>query len=121
MLQHSIYEIISAYKENKDIINAYIKNQPIELYTDKCDCDDSTIEDDCKIECATILGMTVGVFIIYTIVTLIIWAIAIYILYKRRRELPDWVIILSLFLLVFGGFIPITPIIVILLVSFIKK
>ncbi len=121
MLQHSIYQIISAYQENKDIINAYIKNHPIELYTDKCDCTESSISDDCKVECATILGLSVGVFVIVAIITFIIWAIAIYVLVKNAKNMPPWAIILCVFLLVFGGWFPMSPIIVIILASVIKN
>lgn len=121
MLQHSIYQIISAYQENKDIVDAYIKNQPIELYTDKCDCTDTPISDDCKVECATILGLSVGVFVIVAIITFIIWAIAIYVLVKNAQNMPQWAIVLCVLLLVFGGWFPISPIIVIILASVIKK
>lgn len=120
MLQYSIYEIISAYQENKDIIDAYIKNHPIELYTDKCDCTESPISDDCKVECATILGLSVGVFVVVAIITFIIWAIAIYVLVKNAKNMPPWAIILCVLLLVFGGWFPIS-IIVIVLASVIKK
>ena len=121
MLQHSIYQIISAYKENKDIVDAYIKNQPIEFYTDKCDCTDTPIIDDCKVECATILGLSVGVFVIIAIITFIIWAIAIYVLVKNAQNMPQWAIVLCVLLLVFGGWFPISPIIVIILAYVIKK
>lgn len=121
MLQYSIYEIISAYQENKDIVDAYIKNQPIELYTDKCDCTESTISDDCKVECSKILGLSVGVFVIVAIITFIIWVIAIYVLVKNAQNMPSWAVILCVFLLVFGGWFPMSPIIVIILASVIKK
>ena len=122
MLQHSIYQIISAYKENKDIIDAYIKNQPIELYSDdKCDCTETTISNDCKVECASILGLSVGVFVIVAIITFIIWVVAIYVLVKNAKNMPPWAIILCVFLLVFGGWFPMSPIIVIILASVIRK
>jgi len=121
MLQHSIYKIISAYKENKDIIDAYIKNQPIELYTDSCDCTDTPISDDCKTECATILGLSIGVFVSIAIITFIIWTIAVYVLVKNLKNMPSWAIVLSVVLLVFGGWLPISPIFVIILASVIKK
>lgn len=121
MLQYSIYEIISAYQENKDIIDAYIKNHPVELYTDKCDCTESSISDDCKVECATILGLSVGVFVIIAMITFIIWVIAIYVLVKNSQNMPPWAIIICVFLLVFAGWFPISPIIVIVLGSVIKK
>lgn len=121
MLQYSIYEIISAYQENKDIIDAYIKNHPIELYTDKCDCTESPTSDDCKAECATILGLSVGLFVVVAIITFIIWVIAIYVLVKNAQNMPQWAIILCVLFLVFGGWFPMSPIIVIVLASVIKK
>lgn len=121
MLQYSIYEIISAYQENKDIIDAHIKNHPIELYTDKCDCTESPISDDCKVECSTILGLSIGVFVVVAIITFIIWVIAIYVLVKNAQNMPPWAIILCVLLLVFGGWFPMSPIIVIVLASVIKK
>ena len=121
MLQYSIRQIISAYHENKDIVDAYIKNHPIELYADKCDCTESPIKDDCKTECSTILGLSVGLFVIFAIITFIIWAIAIYVLWKNAQNMPSWAIVLCVFLLIFGGWIPMSPIIVIILASVIKK
>lgn len=122
MLQYSIHQILTAYKENKDIVDAYIKNHPVELYNGTCNCiDDVPISDDCKVECAKILGMPIAIFIVFSIITFIIWTISIYVLWKKAPNMPSWAIILCALLLVFGGWVPMTPIIVITIASFIKK
>lgn len=116
MLQYSIYQILSAYQENKHIVDAYIKGHSIEGYT--CDCTQTPISDDCKTECTTILGMTVGLFVILFIIALIMYGIAIYIVWKNRNIMPNWALVLCLLLLFF---VPGSPLLVIILGSVVKK
>ena len=116
MLQYSIYQILSAYQENKHIVDAYLKGHPVEGYT--CDCTKSNISDDCKSECTTILGMTVGVFVIIAVIAFVMYGLAIYIVWKNKNIMPNWALILCLLLLLF---VPGSPLVVIILGSVIKK
>jgi len=116
MLQYSIYQILSAYQENKHIVDAYLKGHPVEGYN--CDCTRTPVSYDCQAECSTILGMTVGVFAIIAIMALFMYGLAIYIVWKNRNIMPNWAVILCLLLLLF---VPGSPIFVIILGSVIKK
>lgn len=80
--------IMKAYKDNKDMISAYLKGESIEGYND---------------DSKTILGFSLGAFSVVFLINLAITIWAIYALVKYGKTLPTWSLILSIVLLFIGG------------------
>ena len=100
----SILNIITEYKKNENIIKHYLSSKKSENFT---------IE---GYDCVSIMGLSIGFFIIlmFAIFIFYIWAIWALLLYKD--QLPDWAIILAIISL----FIPTGPIGTLLIVYLMK-
>lgn len=96
----SIYILFEKYKENKPLIDAYIKRQSVENFNgdggDGFDPDPSTG--------GTILGLSIGFFLLLLLVSIGIWIWAIVVLIKYWNRLPDWAKVLGVL-----GLIPAVP------------
>jgi len=86
---HSLYNYLVEYKNNKDLIKAYLSNQHIENYTSGDN---------------TILGFSIGIFLLLLLITFAIWIWAVVILVKYWNKLPDWAKVLGLI-----GVLPVLP------------
>ncbi len=95
MKSYSLIELMNAYNDNKHIINAYLKNQSIEGY-----------DSDTKNAAAggAILGMTVGIFFIFFIISLALWIWAVILLVRNWNVIPDWAKVLGVI-----GVLPVIP------------
>ncbi len=97
----SIYILFEKYKENKPLIDAYIKRQSVENYNgDGGDGIDPTI----TTTDGTILGVSIGIFLLLLLVSIAIWIWAIVVLIKYWNQLPDWAKVLGVL-----GVIPAVP------------
>ena len=98
----SIYILFEKYKENKPLIDAYIKRQSVENFNgdggDGGDGIDPTTTD------GTILGVSIGIFLLLLLVSIAIWIWAIVVLIKYWNQLPDWAKVLGVL-----GVIPAVP------------
>jgi hypothetical protein len=94
MKPYSLIELMNAYNDNKHIINAYIKNQSIEGYT----------QDVGPAAGGAILGMTVGIFFLFFIISLALWIWAVILLVKNWNVIPDWAKVLGVL-----GVLPVIP------------
>jgi hypothetical protein len=92
----SIYILFEKYKENKPLIDAYIKRQSVENYNG--DGIDPTTTD------GSILGLSIGFFLLLLLVSIGIWIWAIVVLIKYWNQLPDWAKVLGVL-----GVIPAVP------------
>ena len=96
----SIYILFEKYKENKPLIDAYIKKQSVENFNgdggDGIDPDPSTD--------GAILGLSIGFFLLLIAVSIGIWIWAIVVLIKYWDRLPDWAKVLGVL-----GLIPAVP------------
>lgn len=109
MLKYSLLELLNAYKDNKHLIEAYIKNQSVEGY------DNGDGDRDGDINNTTILGMGIAIFLTLLLISLAIFVTALYLLIKDWDYLPDWAKILGVLgLVLFIG--PIGPIMTIIVV-----
>lgn len=97
--KYSLPNMLFAYKNNKEIIHAYLKGDVIEGYTNKND--------------NKVLGMGIAAFLGLLVLGLILWVWALYILVKYWDELEDWAKILGILSLLFGLGGPIVTIIVV--------
>ena len=85
----SLYNYIKEYENNKDLIKAYLNNQPIENYGD---------------DSSTIMGVSIGIFLFILLASIIIWIWALVVLIKYWKMLPDWAKVLGII-----GVLPILP------------
>ena len=92
------------YSKHKNIIDAYLKGESVEYYSG---------DDDQKIA-----GVSLTVFIVLLIITIILWIWAIIITIIAWKTLPEWAKVLAVL-----GLIPIIPLgpIVTLIVVYIAK
>jgi hypothetical protein len=96
--KYSLSNMINAYKNNKDIIEAYINNKPIENYGGDM----------------FILGLTLPIFLITFLVVIITWVAATYYLIINFELIPVWAQAIGILsLLGFGG--PLITVIVVLI------
>ena len=96
----SLYTLLLAYENNKDLIKAYLSNKPIENYTDT-----NKVESDKAVAVVgNILGFTIGIFIFIFVISLITWIWAVVILVKYWSQLPSWAKVLGII-----GVLPIIP------------
>ena len=93
--KYNIFELLQAYKDNRFLIESYIKGESIESYKYSDMSDDGT-EDN------LIFGMSVGVFLIFFIFVLGLWIYALMILLKYWKNLPDWAKIIGVLGLLTG-------------------
>lgn len=89
--KYSIFNMLEEYKNNRPLIEAYLKNQTIEGYNDK---DDSNV----------ILGMSVAVFLVFLFIGLALYIWAIVLLVRFKNSFKDgWVIPVAILLLFMGA------------------
>jgi hypothetical protein len=100
--KYSLVELLNAYKENKPLIDAYIKGQSIE---GKSDSD------------TAILGIGLSIFFIILLINLVLFVVALVLLIKYWKFLPDWAKVLG----VLGFFFPMGAVMTIVVVMIGKK
>jgi uncharacterized membrane protein YhaH (DUF805 family) len=94
-MNFSLLQLLQAYARNKDLIQANIRGLPIEHNSDKDD--------------KTILGMSVAVFVVLFIFSLVIWLWLLVLTIERWHRLPSWAQILAVLCLL--PVIPMGPVI----------
>ena len=77
-MKYNFFELFKAYNENKDLIDAYYKNKPIERYSQECQndpnpdqCEEN--ENNAVKETTSILGLSIGLFMFYFIMFFIVY------------------------------------------------
>ena len=80
---------MKSYGENKDLSQAYIKKEPIEN-------NGSTNP--------TILGLTLGVFVVIFLIAIVLWIIALVLLVNNWNKLPSWAQVVGVL-----GVLPVIP------------
>ena len=80
---NSLSTYIKEYKNNKSLIDSYLKNNSIEEYKHKND--DSDLK-----PVGTILGMGIGLFLFFLLLVVGLWIWAIVVLIKYWTKLPTW-------------------------------
>ncbi len=93
-MNNSVYSLFETYGKNKGKIENYFKLK--ENY--------GLVR--AEAEGGAILGMTVGIFLIFFIIVVGIWIWAIVVLIKYWKELPTWAQVVG-----FIGVLPIIPVI----------
>jgi len=105
-LNYSLLNLSKKFKENKPLIEAYFKGQPVEGFNDNSNE-------------GTIMGLGIVAFLVLFIFGLSIWIWAIISLVKYWKVLPDWAKIIGLLAL-----LPVLPIggpIVTLIIVYVAK
>lgn len=87
-MKYSLYNFIVEYKNNKHIIDAYLKGESIENYNDS----------------NTFFGLSITLFVVILAIMLFIWTWAIWALVKYWKILPSWAKVLGVI-----GVIPAMP------------
>ena len=103
ILKYSMFNLINEFNKNEHLIEAYLKNQPIEGYTGD--------PDDPNNPSGTIMGVTIGIFIAIFAIFLILWIWGLVITIKYWNLIPAWAQALAIIGLVFG--VPIITLIVV--------
>lgn len=103
IFNHSLYDYINAYNNNKHMIDNIIFNNSIEYYGN---------------ENTTILGMSVSLFVIGFLISLALWIWGLVLTLKYWQDLPDWAKVLCVI-----GLLPILPLgpIITIIVAYITK
>jgi len=125
--KYSLFNMINEYNKNKPLIDAYLKEHPIEHYADQpMPFDPSNPfpdqpgnqpgEKELDDDGTKILGLSVGVFVVILVINLILFIIALVLLMKNWKNLPSWAQVVSLICLLIG-----MPVITIIIVLVAKK
>jgi hypothetical protein len=101
-LDYSISNLYAEYKKNSVLVHAY--------------CAGSTVE---NLKDSSVMGLTVGVFVVVLIVSLVFWITGIYLLSHYWNSLPMWVKIIGVLGVIPG--VPLGPIVTVVLVLVFKK
>jgi hypothetical protein len=110
MKYYNLIQLSKAYNDNKHIINAHINKHSIEGYTR---------DTDINVNNTAILGMTIEIFLLFFIITLVLWICGLVLLINNWNIIPDWAKVVGVF-----GLLPIIPggpIVTIVLVLIITK
>jgi ABC-type transport system involved in cytochrome bd biosynthesis fused ATPase/permease subunit len=83
---YSLYTLLNAYNENKEFIEDYIKNR--EKY------------DNGEKEGKHILNLTVSIFLLVFLITIILWIVGLVMLILQGKEMPTWAIVLAVIFLI---------------------
>jgi len=115
--KYSLFNMINEYNKNKPLIQAYLKEHPIEHFDPSKPnlidpYNDKQIDDMDK----KILGMTMGVFVVALVINIILFIIAVVLLITHWKNLPSWAQVVSLICLLIG-----MPVITIIIVLVAKK
>lgn len=87
MERFSLPILLRAYHQNKDIIDAYYTNKSIEGSDESSD---------------KVMGMTIGIFMMFLILSLVLYVWAIWLLIGRWSFVKGWVKVISILALLFG-------------------
>lgn len=79
--KYSIPNLLCAYRDNKDLIKAYIKGETLE------GMDDNSTK---------VIGMSIATFLVIFLVSLVLWVWALYATVQYWKELPTWAQILAI-------------------------
>jgi hypothetical protein len=102
ILDYSISNLYAEYKKNSVLVHAY--------------CAGSTVE---NLKDSSIMGLTVGVFVVVLIVSLVFWIAGIYLLSHYWNSLPMWVKIIGVLGVIPG--VPLGPVVTVVLVLVFKN
>jgi len=83
----SVKTVLTAWRDNKPIIDAYLKNQSIEGANDNV---------------GKIMGFGVGIFVVIALVVVVLWFWALYATIKFWSVLPTWAKVIAVLGLFFG-------------------
>lgn len=83
----SVKNILTAWGENRPVIDAYLKNQSIEGVNENA---------------GKILGVGIGIFIVVALLVVALWFWALYATIKFWSSLPTWAKVISVLGLFFG-------------------
>ena len=109
MKYYNLIELFNAYKDNKHVIDTHINNQSIEGYSR---------DTDINVNNTAILGMTLEIFLLFFIISLVLWICGLVLLINNWNIIPDWakvVGVLGLLPIIPGG--PIVTIVVVLIIT----
>lgn len=96
--KYSIFNMMKEFRENKPIIEAYLKNQSVEGSNDTVN---------------VIAGLSIGMFLTLIMLGIAIWVWAIVVTIKYWNQLPVWAQILAIIGLLTGVGGPIMTLIVV--------
>lgn len=85
MNKYSLVDLLTAYKDNKEYISAYLDGKTVIEFYDSFDDNKKLSNDDKKI-----LGMGIAFFLILLVINIAIWIWSVYALVKFWDKLPGW-------------------------------
>lgn len=91
LAKFSVQNVLGAWRDNKPLIDAYLKNHSIEGN------DDNTTK-----KVGTIMGVGIGIFIIVALLVVVLWFWALYALIKFWALIPTWAKVIGVIGLFFG-------------------
>ena len=107
--KYSLFNLLKEYKENKTVIDSYMKNQKVENFDDP-QIDILTVDENTA---KSFLGLSIGVFVLLLLASLGIWIWAIVVTVKFWNKIPDWAKVLAIIGLVTGIGGPVMTLIVV--------
>ena len=124
--KYSLFNMINEYNKNKPLIDAYLKEHPIEHYADQPmpfdplnpidPSGNQPGQKEAEDDATKILGLSIAVFVVILVINLILFIIALVLLMKDWKNLPSWAQVVSLICLLIG-----MPVITIIIVLVAKK
>jgi len=96
--KYSVFNMMREFRENKPLINAYLKNQSVEGLDD---------------DSGMIAGMGVGMFLLFFVLNVGIWIWAVVVTIKHWNQLPVWAQVLAIIGLLTGVGGPVMTLIVV--------
>ena len=116
-MNYNVFEYMKAYNDNIDIINAYLKNETIERFDFPSGPNPSfpnfpsgpgpnpsfpILTPDMQDQAGSIMGWSIGIFLVIFLLVLITYIVAIYMLIANWSKLPDWAKVTGLICLFLG-------------------
>ena len=109
--KYSMFNMMKEFQENKELILAKLKNQPIECYTDNNNNNNNKNKNK-NDDNDQIMGLSVWLFILLLIINTFLWIWALVVLIKFWSILPSWAQVIGILsILGLGG--PIVTLIVV--------
>ena len=105
-MNYNVFEYMKAYNDNIDIINAYLKNETIERFDFPSGPGPNPsfpiLTPDMQDQAGSIMGWSIGIFLVIFLLVLITYIVAIYMLIANWSKLPDWAKVTGLICLFLG-------------------
>lgn len=96
--KYSFHNLMKIYNKNKPLFDAYLNRHSVEKFREEFD--EELDEDSEKIVCTKVENIPIWIVILFIIIHLIIFALAVYLIMIKWKIMPEWAKSVSIICLV---------------------